>query len=104
MLDPTPANPASGDEVSAVALNWATAAGAPLTVDLDGSGGWTAPTALVDPGAALPNPTPIPITFRGSQLAVAGSISNVDLFGLLTGGADFRSPRSWWTSTSTARA
>ena len=89
VLDPTPANPMSGDEVSAVALNWATAAGAPLTVDLDGTGGWTAPTALVDPGAALPNPTPIPITFRGSQLAVAGSISNVDLFGLLTGGADF---------------
>jgi hypothetical protein len=48
-----------------------------------------APTALVDPGAALPDPTAIPITFRGSQLAVAGSISNVDPVRLLTGGADF---------------
>jgi hypothetical protein len=39
------------------ALNWATAAGAPLTVDLDAAGTWTTPTALVDPGQALPTPT-----------------------------------------------
>ena len=90
-FDPTPANPASGDEVKAVALNWATAGATPaaLTVDLDGAGGWTAPTALVDPGAGLPEPSPLPIVFRGSQLAVSGSIVGLDLFGILTGGADF---------------
>ena len=35
--------PASGPVVPAVALNWATAAGAPLSVDLDGDGAWTEP-------------------------------------------------------------
>ena len=90
-LDPTPANATSGDEVKAVALNWATAATTPaaLTVDLDGSGGWTVPTALVDPGSGLPDPTAMPITLRGSQLAVAGSITGLNLFGILRGGADF---------------
>ena len=81
--------PASGPVVPAVALNWATAAGGPLTVDLNGDGVWEEPEDLVDPGAALPNPIAIPITFRGDQLAVAGSITGLDLFGILTGGADF---------------
>jgi hypothetical protein len=76
-------------QTDANALNWATESGAPLSIDLDGAGGWTAPTAVVDPGAALPDPTPIPITFRGAQLAVAGSVTGLDLFGILTGGADF---------------
>ena len=88
-FDPTPANPTSGDEVKAVALNWATAAGSPLTVDLNTTTGWQPPTALVDPGSGLPDPTAMPITFRGSQLAVAGSITGLNLFGILTGGADF---------------
>ena len=78
-FDPDGGDPANA--VAAVALNWATESGGPLGVDLDGAGGWTAPTAVVDPGAALPDPTPIPITFRGSQLAVSGSVSGLNLSG-----------------------
>ena len=71
------------------ALNWATADGLPLTVDLNEAGGWTAPTALVDPGAALPTPTFLPVTLRGAQTAVAGTLQNLDIFGFVTGGANF---------------
>ena len=71
------------------ALNWATVDGLPLTVDLNEAGGWTAPTALVDPGAALPTPTFLPVTLRGAQTAVAGTLQNLDIFGFVTGGANF---------------
>ena len=71
------------------ALNWATADGLPLTVDLNEAGGWTAPTALVDPGEALPTPTFLPVTLRGAQTAVAGTLQNLNIFDFVTGGANF---------------
>ena len=82
---------ASGTTTLASALNWATADStpAPLTVDLDGAGGWTAPTALVDPGSILPTPVVIPVTYRGDLLAVAGSLTGIDIFGFVTGSAEF---------------
>src|SRR5918994_3951691 len=71
------------------ALNWATEAGLPLTIDLNEAGSWTAPTALVDPGAALPTPTFLPVTLRGAQTAVAGTLQNLSIFGFVTGSASF---------------
>ena len=91
LLDPTPANATSGDEKPATALNWATDAQTPgpLTVDLDPAGAWTAPAALVDPGQALPSAQSIPITLRGQVFSVSAKLTGLDLFGLLTGSADF---------------
>ena len=57
-----------------------------MTVDLDPAGDWTAPTALVDPGQSLPTPTALSITLRGAQTAVAGTLSNLNLFDFITGG------------------
>jgi hypothetical protein len=50
------------------ALNWATEAGLPLTIDLNEADDWTTPTALVDPGAALPTPTFLPVTLQHLRL------------------------------------
>ena len=78
-------------QTGANALNWATAdtTPAPLTIDLDAAGGRTAPSALVDPGQALPTPTPMPVALRGAQTAVAGTLTNLNLFDFITGGANF---------------
>ena len=81
--------PATGTPVNATALDWATEDGDPLTVDLEAAGGWTAPTELVDPGKALPTPVAMPVTLRGAQTAVAGELTNLNLFDLITGGANF---------------
>ena len=90
-FDPTPGNPASGDETPASPLNWASNAATqtPLTVDLDPAGGWTAPTAFVDPGQALPTPDLVPIKLRGDVVSIGGRLANIDLFGLVTGSANF---------------
>ena len=71
------------------ALNWATAAGAPLTVDLDPTGGFTTPTALVDPGATFEPAVPLPISYRGSRLVVSGQLIGLNLFDFITGSAGF---------------
>ena len=46
----------------------------------------------------------MPITVRGKKLAVAGRLISLDIFGILSGEADFALQTRWSTSTSTAAA
>ncbi|HET6548786.1 MAG TPA: calcium-binding protein, partial [Solirubrobacter sp.] len=93
-------NKAAGQYVSApgatpllaTALDWATDDETPaaLTVDQDATDGWSAPSTLVNPGAALPAPgVELPITLRGEQLAIAGKLTGINIFDFVRGSADF---------------
>jgi hypothetical protein len=104
-FDPTPANPTSGDEVKAVALNWATAGAtpAPLTVDLDGG-------RCLDGAdrAGRPGPPRCRTRRRSRSRSAARSwpwparSPAWTCFGILRAARTSRLPRSSSTSTSTA--
>jgi hypothetical protein len=86
--DPTGGDPA--DAIQAAALLWATDEATPhgLTVDLNADNGFVT-ASLVNPGAALPSPVAMPVTVRGPITAFAGTLSNLDIFGVVTGSAKF---------------
>ena len=71
------------DHAPATALNWA--------ADLEPSGATTF-GGTVNPGSLLPSP-PVPpdltIAFTGPQLAVSGALTNLNIFNVITGSADF---------------
>jgi hypothetical protein len=58
-------------------------------VDFNAAGGYTTGSALVDPGANLNPAVAMPIAIRGKKLAVGGQLTSLNLFGLITGSADF---------------
>ena len=71
------------DHAPATALNWA--------ADLELSGATTF-GGTVNPGSLLPKPPAQPdltIAFTGPQLAVSGSLTNLNIFNVITGSADF---------------
>ena len=71
-------------------LNWTTATGENGLIDFNQAGGYTANlTDLVDPGDALSPQVAMPVTIRGGMTAVGGKLVGLDVFGILTGSADF---------------
>jgi hypothetical protein len=63
-------------------LDWTT------SVDLTGDGDWDG-EGVVDPGEALPTPVTMEMNYTGEYLHISGSLNSIDIFGLVTGGADF---------------
>ena len=85
-------NQASGAKngTAATEVNWVKA---DLTtnglVDLDPNGGYAGGSDPIDPGKTLSPVAPMPITTRGRKLAVAGRLTGLNIFDLISGSADF---------------
>ncbi len=75
-------NQASGmwNSSPATALDWAD------DIDLTGGGTYG---GKVNPGATLPTPVNLTISYTNGLLAVAGALADLNIFGILTGSADF---------------
>ena len=73
-------------------LNWVTTDGGNQNglIDFNSAGAYTANLSqLVDPGAALSPPVAMPVTVRGEQMAVSGTLTNLNVFDVITGSANF---------------
>ncbi len=75
-------NQASGtwNSSPAMPLDWAD------DIDLTGNGTYA---GQVNPGATLPTPVNLTISYTNGLLAVAGALADLNIFGILTGSADF---------------
>ena len=58
-------------------------------VDLDPNGAYTGGSDPIDPGKNLSPVAPMPIVIRGRKLAVAGRLTGLNIFDLISGSADF---------------
>ncbi len=74
---------AGGVSTLAAPLNWTTA------LDLNGDGQFGTAADQVDPGQGLPNPVALPIAFTVGQLAMAGTLTNLNIFNVISGSAGF---------------
>ena len=58
----------------------------------------------MDPGATLDPPVDLEITQNGNSLLLSGTLTGLNIFDFITGGASFAVTRQRSTSTSTATA
>ncbi len=71
------------DNAPATPLNWA------ADISTDGGMTYGGMSNTVDPGANLPTPELLPISFTGPDLGISGTLSSLNIFNVITGAADF---------------